>query len=250
MAADAAGETDRRDVVVTPTGNERRLRYADWVRVNREYVDEKTGGKIGYVHVPDMGTDGLVAFNTWFYPQTDKEGMVVDVRWNGGGNVSSILLERLRRPILAWDRTRAGNLDTYPGPALNGPFVVLLNEHAGSDGDIFPRAVQLEGLAPIIGQRSWGGVIGINIMKTMVDGGVVTTPFSAWWDKDMGWGLENHGVDPDIEVQNLPQELARGIDAQLDAGIEEVLRLHREHPPIKPDFERVRDRSRDAYRGE
>lgn len=250
VAADAAGETDRRDVVVTPTGNERRLRYADWVRVNREYVDEKTGGKIGYVHVPDMGTDGLVAFNTWFYPQTDKEGMVVDVRWNGGGNVSSILLERLRRPILAWDRTRAGNLDTYPGPALNGPFVVLLNEHAGSDGDIFPRAVQLEGLAPIIGQRSWGGVIGINIMKTMVDGGVVTTPFSAWWDKDMGWGLENHGVDPDIEVQNLPQELARGIDAQLDAGIEEVLRLHREHPPIKPDFERVRDRSRDAYRGE
>ncbi len=236
-----------REVMVVPLGSESDLRYADWVRRNREYVAEKTGGKIGYIHVPDMGSSGMIEFNTWFYPQLDKEGMVVDVRWNGGGSVSQILLDRLRRHVLSWDRNWGGAVSTYPYRVLNGPFVVLTNEFAGSDGDIFPQAVQLEKLAPVIGIRSWGGVVGINSLRPLVDGGIVTMSQSAWWDPRDGWGLENRGVIPDIEVQNMPQELARGVDTQLDRGIQEVMRLHEEHPPAEPQFGPVPGRDRKDY---
>jgi tricorn protease len=213
-------------------------------------VAEKTGGKIGYIHVPDMWQEGLIEFNTWFYPQLDREGMVVDTRWNGGGAVSQMLVERLRRPVDSFDRARGGGISTYPARTLNGPFVVLTNEFAGSDGDIFPRAIQLEGLAPVIGTRSWGGVVGISSLRPLVDGGLITQPQAAWWDRRGGWGLENRGVEPDIEVPSLPQEIARGVDAQLDRAIEEVMRLHATDPPVKPDFGPVPDHSRKAYRDE
>jgi tricorn protease len=239
-----------RDVVVQPLASEDDLRYSDWVRHNREYVAAKTGGRIGYIHLPDMWQHGLIEFNTWFYPQLDRQGMVVDVRWNGGGAVSQMLVERLRRRVVSFDRARGGGQTTYPYRVLNGPFVVLTNEFAGSDGDIFPMAIQLEGLAPVIGMRSWGGVVGIRGDKLMVDGGFLTQPEFAWWDPKQGWALENRGVIPDIELQNLPQDLARGVDAQLDRAIAEVLRLHGEHPPIEPKFGPVRDRSRGAYRDE
>lgn len=239
-----------RDVVVRPLHTEGDLRYSDWVRRNREYVAAKTGGKIAYVHIPDMWRDGLIEFNTWFYPQLDRQGMVVDVRWNGGGAVSQMILERLRRRVVSFDRARNGGRSTYPYRVLNGPFVVLTNEFAGSDGDIFPAAVQLEGLAPVIGMRSWGGVVGIRNDKRLVDGGFLTQPEFAWWDSKQGWALENRGVIPDIEVQNLPQDLARGVDGQLDRAIQEVLRLHAERPPIEPGFGPARDRSRGAHRNE
>jgi tricorn protease len=194
-----------------------------------------------------MWTDGLVAFNTWFYPQLDKEGMVVDARWNGGGAVSSMLVERLGRRVLMYDRQRGGAVSSYPYRTLKGPFVVLTNEFAGSDGDIFPAAVQFAKLAPVIGMRSWGGVNGIRGDKQTVDGGMVTQPEFALWDPATGWGIENRGVIPDIEVQNQPQELAKGIDAQLDRGIAEVLKLHAAHPPFKPVFGPSPDKSRKAY---
>jgi tricorn protease len=220
------------------------------VRANREHVAARTGGKIGYVHIPDMMQDGLIEFNTWFYPQLDREGMVVDVRWNGGGFVSQMILERLRRPVLSFSRARGGNVGTYPYRALNGPFVVLTNQFAGSDGDILPAAVQLERLAPVIGERSWGGVVGINSLRPMVDGGALTQPSSAWWDPASGWGLENRGVVPDIVVENTPQALARGEDLQLERAIEEVLALHAAEPPLVPRFGPVPPRSREAYRRE
>jgi tricorn protease len=222
----------------------------DWVRTNREYVASKTGGKIGYVHLPDMWQDGLIRFNTWFYPQLDKEGMVVDARWNGGGAVSQMIVERLRRKIVSFDRARGGGISRWPGSVLNGPFVVLTNEFAGSDGDIFPAAIQLEKLAPVIGMRSWGGVVGIRGDKSLVDGGLLTQPEFAWWEPKRGWAIENHGVDPDIVVQNMPQDVARGVDAQLDRALDEVLKLRKEHPPIEPVFGPVRDRSRDGFRQE
>lgn len=239
-----------REVLVTPLASETELRYSHWVRENREYVARKTNGKIGYIHIPDMWTDGLVEFNTWFYPQVDMQGMVVDTRWNGGGAVSQMILERLRRPLLSFSRIRGGGTGTYPARVLRGPFVVLINQFNGSDGDIFPKAVQLNDLAPIIGMRSWGGVVGIFGARTLVDGGMVTNPQTAWWDPKDGWELENHGVDPDIVVENTPQDLARGIDAQLDRGIQEVLRLHHENPPLQPDFGEIRDRSRKAFQDE
>ncbi len=236
-----------RDVVVTPLESEAHLRYADWVRRNRDYVAQKTGGKVGYLHLPDMWSDGLIAFNTWFYPQLDKEGLIVDVRWNGGGAVSQMIVERLRRRVLGFDRARGGGVGTYPARVLNGPFVVLVNEFAGSDGDIFPMAIKLEKLAPIIGMRTWGGVIGIRLDRQLVDGGILTQPEFAWWSPPLGWELENRGVEPDLVVQNMPQELARGVDAQLDRAIEEVLRLREARPPVKPEFGPPRDRSREAY---
>lgn len=239
-----------RQVVVEPLRREYRLIYSDWVRRNREYVAEKTDGKIGYIHIPDMGGRGLVAFDTWFYPQLDREGMVVDCRWNGGGFVSQLILSRLQRHIISWDRSRWGGIYTYPYRTLNGPFVVLTNENAGSDGDIFPAAVQLANLAPVIGKRSWGGVVGIRGFRGLVDGGAITQPESAWWDRSRGWALEGRGVEPDIEVTNLPQDLAKGKDAQLDRGISEVMRLREEQPPIKPEFGPAPDRSREAYREE
>jgi len=184
------------------------------------------------------------------YPQLDKEGLIVDVRWNHGGFVSEIILERLRRKVDAFGRARGGNLNTYPYRTLNGPFVVLTNQFAGSDGDIFPAAVQIEKLAPVIGMRSWGGVIGIYGIRPLVDGGLLTEPEGAWNDPQKGWTIENHGVDPDIVVENLPQDVARGTDAQLDRAIAEVMKLHDAHPPTKPKFDKVRDRSRDAFRKE
>ena len=249
VSARADGK-DARDVVVTPLGSERDLRYHDWVRRNREHVAAATGGRIGYVHVPDMGTGGLIAFDTWFYAQLDKEGLVIDVRWNGGGFVSQLLVERLRRRLTSFDRSRGGAVNTYPYRVLNGPFVVLTNEMAGSDGDIFPATIQAEGLAPVIGKRSWGGVIGIRADKRMVDGGILTQPEYAYWGlgTGSGWTIENHGVDPDIVIDNLPQEVARGVDAQLDRGIEEVLRLRKERPHQPPEFGPAPDKSRGAFK--
>ncbi|MFH1143566.1 MAG: S41 family peptidase [Candidatus Eisenbacteria bacterium] len=236
-----------RQVAVTPLSSEGELIYADWVRRNREYVAQKTDGKIGYIHLPDMMGRGLSTFDSWFYTQLDREGMVVDARWNGGGMVSQMILARFQRHVISWGRGRYGGRDTYPYRVLNGPFVVLTNEEAGSDGDIFPAAVQLSGLAPVIGKRSWGGVVGIRGGAPLVDGGMFTRPESPWWDHVRGWGLEGHGVDPDIEIDNLPQDLAKGIDAQLDRGIQEVMRLHAERPPLSPEFGPAPDRSRKAY---
>jgi tricorn protease len=241
-----------REVVVKPVSvwEESGLRYADWVRRNREYVAEKTGGKIGYLHLPDMMGAGLMTFDTWFYPQLDREGLIVDARYNGGGFVSELILHRLMRHLLWWDRSRAGSISTYPNRVVNGPFVVLTNEHAGSDGDIFPAAIQESKLAPVIGTRTWGGVVGISGMRPLVDQGILTQPEAATWHPQRGWILENRGVEPDIVVENLPQDDARGVDDQLDRGIEEVMRLRAEHPPLTPAFAPAPDKSRGAYRGE
>ncbi len=239
-----------RDVVVKPLGGDSELRYADWVRVNREYVSAKTGGKIGYIHLTDMQTQGMTEFNTWYYPQLDKDGLVIDVRWNHGGFVSEIILERLRRQVDAFGLARGGNLSTYPSRTLNGPFVVVTNQFAGSDGDIFPAAVQIEKLAPVIGMRSWGGVIGIYGIRPLVDLGLLTEPEGSWNDPKRGWTIENHGVDPDIVVENLPQDVAKGGDAQLDRAIVEVMKLREQHPPVTPNLDKVRDRSREAFKKE
>jgi tricorn protease len=174
----------------------------------------------------------------------------VDVRWNRGGFVSQLIVNRLSRRLLMWGGSRWGGVSTYPSRMLNGPFVVLLNENAGSDGDIFPTVVQTAGLAPIIGKRSWGGVVGIRGARPLVDSGSLTQPEFPWWHLRKGWGVENHGVDPDIQVENLPQEISKGIDAQLDRGISEVLRLRGLKPPMKPSFEPSPDRSRHAFRDE
>jgi len=225
-----------RTVCVKPLGNETPVRYRDWVEQNRQYVHEKSGGQVGYVHVPDMGPDGYAEFHRYFLAELDHKGLVVDVRFNGGGHVSELLLEKLARRRLGYDLTRWMSYEPYPLESAYGRMVALTNEQAGSDGDIFCHAFKLMKLGKLIGRRTWGGVIGIWPRNSLVDGGLTTQPEFSFWFRDVGWGVENYGTDPDIEVDITPQDFARGADTQLDRAIEEVLKEIDENPPLEPDF--------------
>ena len=160
----------------------------------------------------------------------------MDVRFNGGGNVSQLLLEKLARRRLGYDKPRYGEVWPYPFHSVLGPLVALTNEHAGSDGDIFCHAFKMMGLGPLIGKRTWGGVIGIWPRHSLVDGTYTTQPEFSSWFEDVGWGVENYGSDPDIEVEIKPQDYAKGRDPQLARAIEEILALMAENPPHVPDF--------------
>jgi tricorn protease len=158
----------------------------------------------------------------------------VDVRWNGGGHVSSLLLEKLARRRIGYDFSRWGQPEPYPHESPRGPMVALTNEHAGSDGDIFCHSFKLMGLGPLLGMRTWGGVIGITMNHRLVDGTITTQPEFSFWFKDVGWNVENYGTDPDIEVDIAPQDFVQGIDSQLDRALAEALRLAEELPVLEP----------------
>ncbi len=239
-----ADRSGTRDVQVRTLAHEGELRYRDWVRRNRAWVAARTGGKVGYLHLPDMGGEGLAAFIRQFYPQIETDALIVDVRYNGGGFVSQMIIERLRREVVAWDRPRRGALEKYPYRTHVGPKVVLVNEEAGSDGDIFPYVFQMLKLGPVIGTRTWGGVIGIRGDKTFIDGGLSTQPEYAWFDRRWGWDLENRGVEPDIVVDNRPEDQVAGRDAQLERGLAEIERMLAENPPQRPAPPPVPDKSR------
>ncbi len=232
MDVSVGGEDHR--IVVKAMEEDRRLLYRDWVEANRDYVHKKTDGKVGYVHIPDMGPMGFGEFHRLYLQEYRKDGMIVDVRWNGGGHVSQLILEKLRREILGYDFPRRGEPEHYPAYSVNGPIVALTNEMAGSDGDIFSHSFKLMKLGPLLGTRTWGGVVGINPKITLVDGTTVTQPQFAFWFKDVGWGVENYGTDPDIEVENGPTDYKNHRDIQLDRTIEEVTRLISERGKIIP----------------
>lgn len=213
-----------RTVSYRPITDEGNLIYLDWVTRNRKKVEDATGGRVGYIHVPDMGAAGIREFIKWYYPQLNKEGLIVDVRANGGGNVSRMLIERLRRKVLALNYQRTDDeASTYPDGVFLGPMVALLDGNSASDGDIFPAMFREAGLGPLIGKRSWGGVIGISNRGALIDGGAVFVPGSAFASKDGQWIIEGHGVDPDIEVDNDPRSEIEGRDPQLERGIAEVM---------------------------
>jgi tricorn protease len=239
---DRATPTGARDVMVITSGGEFGVRYLDWVRTNREYVAEQTGGRVGYLHIPDMGTSGLIEFQRTFYPQLLKQGLIIDARHNGGGFVSDLIIRRLSVKTLAYGKPRKGKSYRYPDESVDAHMVALCNQQAGSDGDIFPRAFQLAGLGPVIGMRTWGGVVGIRMDKPFVDGGMMTIPEFAWWEPQ-GWTLENQGVNPDIEIDNLPQDVIRGNDPQLDKAIEVVMEKLRRDPKGTPEIPPLPDNS-------
>ena len=199
-------------------------------------MDSLTHGRVGYLHLPDMGAAGISEFIKWYYPQIRKEGLIIDVRGNGGGNVSSMVIERLSRTLLATGFSRNSQYtSTYPrGPVFYGSLVSLLNETSASDGDIFPAMFKQAGLGPLIGKRSWGGVTGITSHGPLIDGGQVNVPEFGFASVDGKWIIEGHGVDPDIEVDNDPQSVLAGRDPQLERGVQEVLRLIQEHPKHLP----------------
>ena len=225
-----------REVTFTPVTEERSLRYLAEVEANRRKVSEMTDGRVGYLHVPDMGADGIQEFIKWFYGQVRKEGLVIDVRGNGGGNVSQMLIERLGRRVLGTGFARTYDTpDTYPAVAFHGHLVCILDEDSASDGDIFPYRFREAGLGPLIGKRSWGGVIGITSHGPLLDGGSVNVPQFGTNGADGSWVVENVGVEPDIEVENDPRSVIAGRDPQLERAVEEVLRMMREDPKALPE---------------
>jgi tricorn protease len=226
-----------RTVTVKTLYTEDPLRYREWVNYNRQLVHEASGGRIGYVHIPDMGAAGFAEFHRGFLPEVNREGLIVDVRFNRGGHVSSLILEKLARRRVAYVAARWMQLpEPYPFYAIAGPMVALTNEFAGSDGDIFSHAFKLMKLGPLVGVRTWGGVIGINPSRFLVDGTAITQPEYAIWFPDVGWQLENYGTDPDIVVDIRPQDYAQGRDPQLERAIAEAIHLLETNPPSLPDF--------------
>ncbi len=228
----AAGETRR--TFARCLSSEDRLRYRDWVRTNRERVRARSNDRLGYLHLPDMGGSGLAEFFRSFRAESKFAGLVVDVRENGGGFVSPIVLDCLRRKVLGYDRPRHGRWISYPEDAVRGPLVMLIDQFAGSDGDMIAYAFRASGLGPLVGKRTWGGTIGIDIDGALADGTIVTQPAYSFCALGEGWNLENRGVAPDVEVEFDPGSMARGEDPQLERAIELALAALEETPVAEP----------------
>jgi len=231
------GRRNPRTVAVNALRSEELLRYRDWVEQQRSRVHAETDGQVGYIHIPDMVARGFAEFHRYFASEVDRLGLIVDVRQNGGGHVSQLLLEKLMRRRIGYDRTRWGRPESYPEDAPMGPMVALTDEYSGSDGDIFSHAFKLLDLGPLIGKRTWGGVIGIHPRHMLVDGTITTQPEFSFWFEDVGWGVENYGTDPDIDVDIKPQDYRDGRDPQMERALREVQKLIRRMKPSVPDFE-------------
>ena len=240
---DKPEEAGARKVVFRPISSETDLVYLDWVEGNRDRVDKLSNGKLAYIHLPNMGAEGIREFVKWYYGQIRKSGLILDDRGNGGGNVSQMVLERLRRTLLGTEYSRNNEYPgTYPATVFTGPMVCLLNENSASDGDIFPWMFREAKLGPLIGKRSWGGVVGISGHGPLIDGGSVSVPEHGHADASGKWAVEGTGVDPDIVVENDPASVIAGRDPQLERAVEEVLKAlaagkhgvpPRPEPPVK-----------------
>jgi tricorn protease len=223
--AKSSSGSNSKTLNVKTIGNEKTLRYYDWVENNRRKVDSATNGKIGYIHIPDMmPNNGLNWFVRYFYPQLGKEGLVIDDRYNGGGNVSPLIIERLKRELVIAKYAR--NMEkvlTNPDAVMTGPMVCIINEQSMSDGDLFPYQFKTLGLGTVIGKRSWGGVIGIYGSLPLLDGSSINKPEVSNFGADGKWVLEDVGMVPDIEVDNDAWQEFNGNDQQLNKAIELVL---------------------------
>lgn len=229
------GDKAPRTYTVQPVANEASLRYTAWVNANRRKVDEATGGRIAYIHVPNTATAGIQEFSKQYYPQVEKQGIIVDERFNGGGFIPDFFVERLMRKTWVYWSSRDGKDFRTPGSAIDGPKCMLVNQYAGSGGDAFPYYFRLAGLGPVIGKRTWGGLVGISHGIPLMDGGNVTMPDFGMWDPATGdWAVENHGVDPDIDVENIPADMVNGRDAQLERAIQYSLDELAKLPPKRP----------------
>lgn len=234
-----------RRVAVLPLINERPLRYQDWVAKRRAVVREVSGGSCGYLHIPDMGGSGWAQFNRDLRMEVSRPALIVDVRGNAGGHISELVVEKLTRTILGWDLTRNAQPVSYASNAPRGPIVALTDEATSSDGDMITAAIKLLRLGPVVGQRTWGGVVGMTGRHRLGDGTVITVPMNAAWFEEYGWSVENHGVAPDVEVLRTPLDWAEGRHVEMDDAIQLALDLLTDHPAaVPPDYSEVPDRSR------
>lgn len=232
-----------RDVIVKPMSSEFRLRNLAWIESNRKKVEKATSGRVGYIYVPDTGIMGQNELLRQFIPQHRLGGLIIDERFNSGGQFSDRFIEMMNRPLYAYAARREHRDLTIPQLSHIGPKAMIINEWAGSGGDAFPYCFRKAGLGPIIGKRTWGGLIGISGNPMLVDGGFITAPNIAIWHPDGYWDVEGYGVDPDIEVENTPHDMAAGKDPQLEKAIEVVLDLLKKSPPKKPKRPAYPDRS-------
>ncbi|GAA0403159.1 S41 family peptidase [Streptomyces luteireticuli] len=238
-------EGHARRVAVVPLVDERPLRYQDWVAKRRAVVRELSDGRCGYLHIPDMGGSGWAQFNRDLRMEMSRPALIVDVRGNAGGNISELVVEKLTRTIIGWDLTRDAEPVSYASNAPRGPVVAIADEMTSSDGDMITAAFRLQGIGPVVGLRTWGGVIGMTGRHRLGDGTAITVPMNAAWFDVYGWSVENHGVEPDIEVDRTPLDWAEGRHRQLDDAVRLALDLLERHGSrTPPDYSGVPDRSR------
>jgi len=229
-----------REVTVVPVENEIALRNLAWIEDNRRKVDEMTGGRVAYVYLPNTAGAGFTNFNRYYFAQVGKEAAIIDERYNGGGDIADYVIEYLRRPLLSFWTLREGKDITTPIEAIFGPKVMIINEMAGSGGDALPWMFRHTGIGPLIGKRTWGGLVGhYTNPADLIDGGFTGTPNLAFYTTDGAWDVENHGVPPDIEVEYDPKLVRQGHDPQLEKAVEVVLEKLKENPlptPHRPPY--------------
>ena len=221
---------DSREVTVVPVESEENLRHLAWIESNRRRVDQATGGRIAYVHVPNTAGGGYTSFNRYFFSQVGKQGAIIDERFNEGGQLADYIIEYLRRPMMSKVVTREGHDWSSPSEAIYGPKVMIINEMSGSGGDALPWYFRKAGIGPLIGKKTWGGLVGIGGYPELIDGGRVTAPRAAIYGLNGDWEVENKGVAPDVEVDLEPAAWRAGHDAQLEKAIEVVMQQLKEHP--------------------
>lgn len=243
VGPDASGAKSR-EVTVVPVDSEYRLRNLAWIEENRRKVDKISGGRLAYVYLPDTGGGGFTNFNRFYFSQVGKEGAVIDERFNGGGQIADYIIDYMRRPLWNYFSTRWGDAFTTPVGAIFGPKAMIVNEYAGSGGDAMPWLFRKAGIGPLIGKRTWGGLVGIFGFPPLIDGGGITAPNLAFWSPKGEWDVENHGVAPDIEVEFDPQAWRQGKDPQLEKAVEVVLEALKKNPlpvhkkPVFPNYHR------------
>jgi tricorn protease len=228
-----------KECLVRTISNENAIRYREWVEGRRAAVAKATNGEVGYVHIPDMGEEGLKEFARAFYPQHIKRAIIIDDRYNGGGFVGDMIIDRLERRMWAVTKPREGKLGRNPEGTFHGHLALLINEDTGSNGEFFAEAIKRKGLAKVIGMRTWGGAIGIEPHQPLIDGGTCTPPQFGLFDLSSQWLIEGHGVDPDIEVQNMPADVIKGKDPQLEAAIRYLVEQLEKTPmelPKTPEY--------------
>jgi tricorn protease len=238
------GGAGARDVTVVPVEDEEGLRHHAWIEDNRRAVDQATGGRVAYIYVPNTSHEGFASFNRYFFSQVGKEAAIVDERFNEGGQLADYIIDYLRRPILSRVVGRDGHDWSSPSEAIYGPKVMIVNEMAGSGGDALPWYFRKAGIGTLVGKRTWGGLVGIGGYPLLIDGGSVTAPRAAVYGLSGQWEVENHGVEPDVEVDLDPQLYRKGHDSQLERAIQVVLQQLKDHPapvyarPSYPDYHR------------
>jgi tricorn protease len=229
--ADGSGS---RTVSVVPVASEGALRNRDWVEGNLKKVDAATAGRVAYVYVPNTAQPGYDYFRRYFYPQSHKDAVIIDERFNGGGSIADYYIDILRRPLISYWHMRYGDDLKTPAASIQGPKVMIIDETAGSGGDLLPWMFRKFGLGPLVGQATWGGLVGTLGFPILMDGGAITAPNLAIWTAEDGWIVENEGVSPDIEVEQTPKDVIAGRDPQLERAIAVALEELKKNTPPRP----------------